>query len=45
VREVLAEGHHTRDVAIKGQAPVFTKEIGELVAGRIRQGATQTASL
>ena len=45
VREVLAAGHRTRDVAGKGQTSVTTQEMGELVTGRIRQGATQTSSL
>jgi 3-isopropylmalate dehydrogenase len=44
VREVLAEGHRTRDLASKGQQSVSTKEIGELVAGRIRHGVPQTSS-
>jgi len=42
VREVLAAGHRTRDVAGKGQMPVSTKDMGEAVVGRIRQGAPHT---
>jgi 3-isopropylmalate dehydrogenase len=44
VREVLAEGPRTRDLADKGEPSVSTKEMGELVAARIRQGMTQTSS-
>ena len=36
VREVLAEGHRTRDLAGRGQSSVSTGEMGNLVAGRIR---------
>src|ERR1700688_197510 len=36
VREVLAEGHRTRDLAAKGQRTVTTSEMGELVSGRVR---------
>jgi len=42
VREVLAAGHRTRDLAGKGQTSVTTKDMGELVVGRIRRGAPQT---
>jgi 3-isopropylmalate dehydrogenase len=37
VREVLANGTRTRDLAGQGQPSIGTKETGELVAGRIRQ--------
>ncbi len=36
VREVLAAGHRTIDLVAKGQPAVATKEMGELVAGRVR---------
>jgi 3-isopropylmalate dehydrogenase len=36
VKEVLAAGHRTKDLAAKGQAAVATKEMGELVVGRVR---------
>jgi len=36
VREVLAAGHRTRDLAAKGQTCVGTSEIGELVVSRAR---------
>src|ERR1700688_827612 len=36
VREVLAEGHRTRDLAAKAQRTVTTSEMGELVSGRVR---------
>lgn len=36
VKDVLAAGHRTKDLAAKGQAAVATKEMGELVASRIR---------
>jgi len=36
VREVLAAGHRTKDLAPKGELVVGTGEMGELVAGRIR---------
>src|ERR1700690_628937 len=36
VKEVLAAGHRTKDLAAKGQGAVATKEMGELVASRIR---------
>src|SRR5215470_17845222 len=36
VREVLAAGNRTRDLVASGQVFVSTKEMGELVAGRIR---------
>jgi 3-isopropylmalate dehydrogenase len=42
VREVLAAGHRTRDLAGKGQTSVTTKDMGEAVVGRIRQGAPHT---
>jgi 3-isopropylmalate dehydrogenase len=42
VREVLAAGHRTRDLAGKGQMPASTKDMGEAVVGRIRQGAPHT---
>jgi 3-isopropylmalate dehydrogenase len=44
VRDVLAAGHRTRDLASKGQPPVGTEEMGKLVAGRIRQAVTPTSS-
>lgn len=37
VREVLAEGHRTRDLAGKGESSVSTSEMGELVARRVRE--------
>lgn len=37
VRDVLAEGHRTRDLAGKGQPSVGTSAMGELVAGRVRE--------
>ena len=37
VREVLAEGHRTRDLAAKAQRTVTTSEMGELVSGRMRE--------
>jgi 3-isopropylmalate dehydrogenase len=37
VREVLAEGHRTRDLSAKTDRAVSTSEMGELVAGRIRE--------
>jgi 3-isopropylmalate dehydrogenase len=37
VREVLAEGHRTRDLAAKGQGFVSTSAMGELVAARITE--------
>jgi 3-isopropylmalate dehydrogenase len=36
VKEVLAAGHRTKDLAAKGQPAVATKEMGELVASRVR---------
>lgn len=39
VREVLAEGHRTRDLAGKGESSISTSEMGELVAGRVRERA------
>lgn len=36
VKEVLAAGHRTKDLAAKGQAAIATREMGELVAGRVR---------
>ena len=40
VREVLAEGHRTRDLAAKGEASISTSEMGELVAKRVRDSRT-----
>jgi 3-isopropylmalate dehydrogenase len=37
VREVLAEGHRTRDLASKTDRPMTTGEMGEQVAGRVRE--------
>ena len=37
VREVLAEGHRTRDLAVKAQRAVTTSEMGERVSGRVRE--------
>lgn len=37
VREILAEGHRTRDLAGKGERSIATREMGELVAGRVRE--------
>jgi 3-isopropylmalate dehydrogenase len=37
VREILAEGHRTRDLAGKGERSISTTEMGELVAGRVRE--------
>jgi 3-isopropylmalate dehydrogenase len=39
VREVLAEGHRTRDLAAKGERSISTAEMGELVAKHIREAA------
>lgn len=39
VREVLAEGHRTRDLAGKEEISISTGEMGELVAGRVRERA------
>jgi 3-isopropylmalate dehydrogenase len=39
VREILAEGHRTRDLAGKGEASISTSEMGEFVAGRVRERA------
>ena len=39
VREVLANGARTRDLAGPGQPSIGTQEMGELVAGRIGQAA------
>src|SRR5256885_2518827 len=39
VRESLAEGHRTRDLAGKGESSISTSEMGELVAGRVRERA------
>ena len=36
VREVLAAGNRTRDLAAAGKTSVSTTEMGELVAGRVR---------
>ena len=44
VREVLAEGHQTRDLAGKGQPSVSTKRMGELVAGRVRRAVPNVSS-
>lgn len=35
VREVLSEGHRTRDIASPGSAPIGCKAMGDLVASRI----------
>ena len=37
VKEVLAAGHRTKDLAAKGQTAVATTEMGELVAARVRE--------
>jgi 3-isopropylmalate dehydrogenase len=37
VREVLGEGHRTRDLAAKTDRSITTSEIGQLVAGRVRE--------
>jgi 3-isopropylmalate dehydrogenase len=37
VREVLAEGHRTRDLGAKGQRTISTSEMGALVSGRVRE--------
>jgi 3-isopropylmalate dehydrogenase len=37
VREILAEGHRTRDLAGQGEPFISTSEMGELVAGRVRE--------
>jgi 3-isopropylmalate dehydrogenase len=39
VREVLAAGHRTRDLAAHGQTAVSTSEMGSLVAARVRENA------
>ena len=36
VRDVLAEGHRTRDLAAKADRSVTTSEMGKLVAARVR---------
>jgi 3-isopropylmalate dehydrogenase len=43
VREVLAEGHRTRDLAGKGESSISTSEMGELVAGRVSEHAQASA--
>lgn len=43
VREALAEGHRTRDLAERGGATVSTSQMGELVAKRIGTGASTAA--
>ncbi|HZQ17686.1 MAG TPA: 3-isopropylmalate dehydrogenase [Terriglobales bacterium] len=40
VRDVLAEGHRTRDLAGKAQAFVTTSEMGDLLKGRIQARQT-----
>ena len=40
VREILANGARTRDLAGAGQPSIGTKEMGELVASRIRRAPT-----
>jgi 3-isopropylmalate dehydrogenase len=42
VRAVLAAGHRTRDLVEKGQAPVKTEEMGELVAAQVERTRTAT---
>jgi len=37
VREVLADGHRTRDLAGKTDRPITTSEMGQTVAGRVRE--------
>ena len=37
VREILAEGHRTRDLARHDEVSISTSEMGELVAGRVRE--------
>jgi len=37
VREVLADGHRTRDLAGKSDRHVTTSEMGQIVAGRVRE--------
>ena len=37
VREVLADGHRTRDLAGKTDRPIATSEMGQIVAGRVRE--------
>jgi len=44
VRDVLAAGHRTRDLAGKGRPSVSTKEMGKLVSSQIRHAVTQTSS-
>lgn len=44
VREVLAAGHRTRDLAGKGQAVVTTNEMGNLVSTRVRERAAATSN-
>jgi hypothetical protein len=43
VREILAEGHRTRDLAGKRESSISTREMGELVAGRVRKCAQAPA--
>jgi 3-isopropylmalate dehydrogenase len=44
VREVLAAGHRTRDLAAKGQSAVTTGEMGNLVAARVRERTAITSN-
>jgi 3-isopropylmalate dehydrogenase len=43
VREVLAEGHRTRDLAAKGEPSISTSAMGGLVAKRVREKANSRA--
>jgi len=44
VREILAQGHKTRDLAGKGQSSVSTAEMGGMVARHIRAGLPTAAN-
>jgi len=44
VREILAQGHKTRDLAGKGQSSVSTAEMGGMVARHIRAGQPTAAN-
>jgi len=44
VREILAQGHRTRDLAGKGQSSVSTAEMGGMVARHIRAGLPTAAN-
>jgi 3-isopropylmalate dehydrogenase len=41
VKQVLAEGHRTRDLAEKGAASVSTQQMGDLVMQQLRSVAAR----